>query len=65
MDPPQSQRRKVLSQTVALMVQEVGYESGEKVALEMLTEMFQSGKNFDILNVYYNFIIIFYFYSSY
>ncbi len=48
MDPPQSQRRKVLSQTVALMVQEVGYESGEKVALEMLTEMFQSGKNYDI-----------------
>ncbi|OXA50927.1 transcription initiation factor TFIID subunit 8 [Folsomia candida] len=42
MDPPQNQRRKLLSQAVALMVQEVGYESGESVALEMLTEMFQS-----------------------
>jgi hypothetical protein len=44
MDPPQNQRRKVLSQAVALMVQETGYESAEKVALESLTEMFQSGK---------------------
>lgn len=44
MDPPQNQRRKLLSQAVALMVQEVGYESGESVALEMLTEMFQSSK---------------------
>ena len=43
-DPPQTQRRKVLGQAVALMVQETGYESADKVALEMLTEMFQSCK---------------------